>query len=155
MTDVTRLRSNDFTSDLDEIAREGARRMLAEALEAEVADYIAGRQEKPRSHKTAVTAGLLISVSTAHAGRPLDVDCDLLAATNDAVNDFLDAEGIQFDNLGDLLASAILDDAVFDQLSALILFFSGGAIDFQSATQAISTNARCGLIPQLVDNVND
>jgi hypothetical protein len=33
-----------------------------------------------------VTAGLLISVSSAHAAAPLDVDCDVLEATNDAVN---------------------------------------------------------------------
>ena len=39
-------------SDLDEIAREGARQMLAQALEAEVADYIArsqGRDERGRA----------------------------------------------------------------------------------------------------------
>jgi transposase-like protein len=46
MPDVTRLQPKDFSSDLDEIAREGARRMLAEALEAEVADYIARNQER-------------------------------------------------------------------------------------------------------------
>ena len=49
MTDVTQLRIDqhkDFNSDLDEIAREGARRMLAQALEAEVADYIARSQER-------------------------------------------------------------------------------------------------------------
>jgi hypothetical protein len=43
MPDVTRLRTDErenFASDLDEIAREGARRMLAQALEAEVADYL-------------------------------------------------------------------------------------------------------------------
>ncbi len=65
------------------------------------------------------------------------------------MNDFLDGEGIQFDNLGDLVASAILDDALFDQLSTLILLFSGGAIDFDSMSQLMTTNARCGLIPQL------
>jgi hypothetical protein len=102
-----------------------------------------------------VTVGLLLSVSTAHATKPLDVDCDLLEATNDAVNAFLDGEGIQFDNLGDLISSAIQDEAVFDQLSALILFFSGGEIDFTSASQAVSTNAKCGLIPQLLDNIRD
>ena len=102
-----------------------------------------------------VTAGLVFSVSTAHARRPLNVDCDLLAATNDAVNIFLDGQGIQFDNLGDLFASAIVDDAVFEQLRDLILFFSGGEIAFESATQAISTNGRCGLLPQLLDNIND
>jgi transposase-like protein len=46
MPDVTRLQPRDLSSDLDEIAREGARRMLAEALEAEVADYIARNQER-------------------------------------------------------------------------------------------------------------
>ena len=72
----------------------------------------------------AVTAGLLLGASTAHAGQPLDVDCDLLADTNVAVNVFLDGEGIAFDNVGDLFASAILDDAVFQLLHDLILFFS-------------------------------
>ena len=90
-----------------------------------------------------------------HAAKPLDVDCDLLAATNDAVNDFLDQEGIQFDNLGDLYSSAILDEDVFDQLNALIQLFSGGAIAFDSASQAINTNAKCGLTPQLIDNIRD
>ena len=103
----------------------------------------------------AVTAALLFSVSSASAKKPLRVDCDLLEATNDAVNDFLDAEGMQFNNLRDLVSSAIQDEAVFDQLSALILLFSGGEIDFTSASQAVSTNARCGLVPQLIDNIRD
>ena len=103
----------------------------------------------------AVTAGLLLGASTAHAGRPLDVDCDLLAATNDAVNVFLDGEGVEFNSVGDLFSSAILDDAVFVLLHDLILLFSGGAIDFDSASQAVTTNAQCGLLPGLIDNVND
>ncbi len=103
----------------------------------------------------AVTACLLFTVSTAHAKKPLDVDCDVLEATNDAVNVFLDANNVQFDNLGDLVSSAILDDDLFNDLNALITFFSGGAISFDSASQAVSTNARCGLIPQLLDNIRD
>ncbi len=99
--------------------------------------------------------GLLLSVSTVNAAAPLDVDCDLLEATNDAVNDFLDDQGVQFDNLGDLISSAIQDEDLFDQLSALILLFSGGEIEFTSASQAVSTNAKCGLIPQLIDNIRD
>ena len=91
----------------------------------------------------------------AHAAKPLDVDCDLLEATNDAVNVFLDGEGIQFDNLGDLISTAILDEEVFDQLSELILLFSGGAIEFESASQAATTNAKCGLIPRVIDNIRD
>ena len=111
---------------------------------------------KQISTALAVIAGLLITVSTAHAKRPLDVDCDLLAATNDDVNVFLDTmTNIQFNNLGDLVSSAIQDEEVFDQLSALILMFSGGEIDFQSASQAVSTNAKCGLIPQLIGNIRD
>ena len=93
--------------------------------------------------------------TVAHAAQPLDVDCDLLAATNDAVDVFLDDEGVLFDNLGDLYSSAIQDQAVFEQLSDLILFFSGGAIQFDSATQTISTNGKCGLAPQLLDNLRN
>ncbi len=103
----------------------------------------------------AVTISLLISVPAAYSAKPLDVDCDLLAATNDAVNDFLVGQGIQFNNLGDLLTSAILDETVFEQLNALILFFSGGEIEFESASQLLSTNARCGLIPQLKGYIQD
>ncbi len=62
---------------------------------------------------------------------------------------------IQFDNLGDLVSSAILDDDLFNDLNALITLFSGGAISFDSASQAVSTNARCGLIPQLIGNIRD
>ncbi len=46
MPDVTRIQRKEFATDLDEIAREGARRMLVQALEAEVADYIARNQER-------------------------------------------------------------------------------------------------------------
>jgi transposase-like protein len=54
MPDVTRLQPKDFSSDLDEIAREGARRMLAQALEAEVADYIARNQERDEQGRAKV-----------------------------------------------------------------------------------------------------
>jgi transposase-like protein len=54
MPNVTQLRPKDFSSDLDEIAREGARRMLAQALEAEVADYIARNQERDESGRALV-----------------------------------------------------------------------------------------------------
>ncbi len=103
----------------------------------------------------AMTAGLLVMGSTAHATRPLSVDCEVLAATNDAVDAFLDGAGVQFQNLGQLFSAAILDDAVFTSLHDLILFFSGGTIDFASASQAITTNAKCGLIGQLLKNIAD
>ena len=103
----------------------------------------------------ALFSGLLLATSPAHAGRPLDVDCDVLAATNAAVNVFLDQNNVQFNSVGELFSTAIVDDAVFQQLQALILFFSGGEIEFTSATQAISTNGACGLLKDLVDNVND
>ncbi len=103
-----------------------------------------------------MTIGLLFTVSTAHAAKPLDVDCDLLADTNDDVNVFLDPmTNIQFDSLGDLVSAAIGDELVFALLRGLILAESGGAIDFESASQAISINAECGLIPQLIDNIRD
>ena len=103
----------------------------------------------------AVTAVLLVMGSTARAARPLDVDCEALADTNECVNATLDEAGVQFQNLGDLVSSALLDEEVFDTLDALILLCSGGAIDFDSASQAVSTNARCGLIPQIIEDITD
>ncbi len=102
-----------------------------------------------------VAIAVPLSGGTASAAQPLDVDCDLLEATNDAVFDFLDGQGVQFDNLGDIYSSAIQDEALFGQLSALILLFSGGEVEFGSASEAISTNAKCGLTPQLLDNIRD
>jgi transposase-like protein len=54
MPDVTRLQPKDFSTNLDEIAREGAQRMLAQALEAEVADYIARNQERNKHGRSLV-----------------------------------------------------------------------------------------------------
>jgi hypothetical protein len=103
----------------------------------------------------AVTVGLLFSVSTAHAKKPLDVDCDVLENAVMCADDILDANNVAFNSVGDLFASAILDDAVFEQLNSLILFCSAGEIDFDSASQAISTVASCGLIPLLNDEIGD
>ena len=102
-----------------------------------------------------VTLGQLAIGQSAYAAKPLDVDCDLLAATNDAVNDFLDNQGIQFDNLGDLISSALQDAEVFDSFNALVTLFSGGAINYDSASQAAATIAKCGLAPQIIDNIRD
>ena len=103
----------------------------------------------------AVTVGLLFSVSTAHAGRPLDVDCDVLESAVICADAILDANNVAFNSVGDLFSSAILDDAVFAQLNSLILFCSDGAIDFDSASQAISTIASCGLMTLLNDEIGD
>ena len=103
----------------------------------------------------AITLGLLISVPSADAKKPLDVACDDLAIAIECADQILDLNNVEFDSLGDLVSSAILDEAVFALLQSLILFCSGGAIDFDSASQAISTTAQCGLLPQLIGEVND
>ena len=54
MPNVTRLQPKDFSSDLDEVAREGARRMLAQALEAEVAAYMDRHQERDENGRAKV-----------------------------------------------------------------------------------------------------
>ena len=57
MPNVTELRTvkkGSFTPDLDQIAHEGARRMLADALEAEVADYIARNQERDENGRAQI-----------------------------------------------------------------------------------------------------
>ena len=103
----------------------------------------------------AVVMVMGLTSGVASANQPQDVDCDLLEATNDAVDDFLDGAGIQFNSFGGLVSSSIKNPAQFDQLSALISLFSGGEINFDSASQAVSTNAKCGLVPQLVGNLRD
>jgi hypothetical protein len=57
--------------------------------------------------------------------------------------------------VGQLFAFAILDDAVFAQLQSVYLLCSGGAIDFNSSSQAISTVASCGLLGLLQDQIGD
>jgi transposase-like protein len=57
MPDLIELRTDEhenFACDLDEIAREGARRMLAQALEAEVTDYIARNRERDEKGRAQV-----------------------------------------------------------------------------------------------------
>ena len=103
----------------------------------------------------AVTVGLLLSVSTAHAKRPLDVDCDVLASAVICTDAILDLNNVAFNSVGDLFSSAILDVAVFAQLQSLILFCSDGAISFSSASQAITTVASCGLMGLLNDEIAD
>ncbi len=103
----------------------------------------------------AVTIGLLFTVSTAQAARPLDVDCDVLEAAVIDADTILDAIPVVFNSVGDLFAQANLDDAVFKQLRDLILFTSGGQILFDSASQAISSVARCGLLPLLNTEIED
>ena len=93
---------------------------------------------------------------SAYAKKPLDVDCDVLDATNTAVNDFLDAgSGLDYTNLGSLLVAAMDDPALFGNLSGLIWAFSGGQIQFTSASQLLTTNAKCGLVPSLLDDIRD
>ena len=70
------------------------------------------------------------------------------------MDDFLDAEGITFKNYGDVV-STLKDPAIFGQYNALILLFSGGQISFDDGSQVVSTNAKCGLVPQAVNSVRD
>ena len=103
----------------------------------------------------AVIAALLLGTSTAHAKRPLDVDCDVLESAIICTDAILDANNVAFNSAGDLFSSAILDDAVFAQLQSLILFCSNGAINFDSASQTISTVASCRLLGLLNDEIDD
>ncbi len=97
----------------------------------------------------AVIVALLLGTSTAHAKRPLDVDCDVLASAIVCMDGILDANNVAFNSVGDLFSSAILDVAVFAQLQSLVLFCSDGEIDFDSGSQVINTVASCGLLPLL------
>ena len=55
-----------------------------------------------------VGAIVMLLASGAMAKKPLDVDCDVLASANVCADAILDANNVQFDNLGDLVSVAIL-----------------------------------------------
>ena len=96
--------------------------------------------------------------TAAHADKPLDVDCDVLAATLVAVDAFLEAlpvSPIDADSLGELLSTLQQDPALFAAVNGLIVAFSGGTLSFDAPTELLSTTAKCGLIPLLNDLVSD
>ena len=73
MPDLIEIHSSDKNaphgSGLDEIAREGARQMLAHALEAEVADYIARHQQRDENGRAQVVCNGRATASCKAAGR--------------------------------------------------------------------------------------
>ena len=96
--------------------------------------------------------------TAAHADQPLDVDCDVLAATLVAVDAFLEALPVppfEFDNLGELLSTLKKDPGLFAAVNGLFVAFSGGTISFDSPSQSLSTTAKCGLVPLLNELVKD
>ncbi len=84
------------------------------------------------------------------AAKPLEVDDEALEATFTAVDAFLEANAIELKGLGDLVSTLKKDPAQFALANGLIFAFSGGTISFDSASQLVSTTAKCGLTPNLV-----
>lgn len=96
--------------------------------------------------------------AAAQADKPLDVDCDVLAATHVAVDAFLDAlpvSPIEADNLGEFLSTLEGDAGLFAAVNGLIVAFSGGTISFDSPIQMWNTTAKCGLMSLLNELVQD
>ena len=109
-----------------------------------------------------VVVGVVILVTlvptVAQAEAPLDVDCDVLAATLVAVDAFLEAlpvPPIDTDSLGEFLSTLKKDPALFAAVNGLIVAFSGGTISFDSPSQMLSTTAKCGFVPLLNELVTD
>ena len=98
---------------------------------------------------------LTFGFSTAHANKPLDVDCDDLKTTLTTADVILDAGGIGFPNLGQLVSMSKKDPAQFAELSGLLFAVSGGTIDFQDAKEVVPTIAKCGLVPHLIGLINN
>lgn len=103
-----------------------------------------------------VGLALLIAMPSAHAMKPLDVDCYVLEATIIEVDNYLDnVANIQYKSVGELFSAAIIDPVTFTALDGLILLYSDGTINFESAAQAIATISKCGLMPLLIEEVAD
>lgn len=102
----------------------------------------------------AIFAGLLfvaVVPVAAEATQP-SVDCDVLESTLIAVDGILPAG--TFDNLGDLIQTALADPATFVLLNGLVVAFSGGAISFDDPKEVTPTVSKCRLTPLLVELVS-
>lgn len=94
-----------------------------------------------------LAVGLIgLAPSTAEAGSPQEIDCAVLE--NALV--IIDGSGsFEFNNLGDLISTAVTDEAVFDSLRNAIFALSGGTILFSEPSDALKGIARCKLMPLL------
>lgn len=105
----------------------------------------------------AMTAALMFGVSTAHAKKPLDVDCNVLEQTLIVVDAGLPADS--FDSLGDLVSQAKKNEPLFDMLRGAIFVISDSLfmspILFTDPKEVVPTIAKCGLTPLLVRLVSD
>lgn len=95
------------------------------------------------------------STNVSLADKPLDVDCLDLEMTIIAVDDALDASGVEFKSLGQLLVAAKKDDMLFEDLSMLITLFSATDIVLETPSQTVTTIAKCGLVDLLNQNIKD
>ena len=97
---------------------------------------------------------MVVIPAGAQATKPLDADCDFLQTVNDLSDVILDDAGVEFKNLG---ASASIKD--FTEAAGFFSFVSvllgGPEINLESASQFISTNAKCGLTKFVIDNLRD
>jgi len=95
------------------------------------------------------------STNISLADQPLDVDCLDLEMTIIDVDDALDAAGVEFKSLGQLLVAAKKDEMLFQDLSMLIALFSETNIVLDTPSQTVTTIAKCGLIDLLNQNIKD
>ena len=102
---------------------------------------------------------LIFGASMANAAAPLDVDCNVLGATLEAVDSGLGDAGVDFDNLGDLVSQAKKDEDLFELLRGAIFMISRdyfmNPILFTDPKEVVPTVAKCGLTPLLVRLVSD
>ena len=99
--------------------------------------------------------GLLVSVPSANAGGPLNVNCAELDNTLILVDQVLTGAGFTCDNAGDLIGASFNDPAFFAQLQNVIFAVSGGTIFFDSPQQMVSTIAKCQLMTRLIEECVD
>ena len=107
----------------------------------------------------AVVAAMAVVVFAvpASATKPLDVDCGELWAINDAADDFLDTvAGLQVtDRWGGVASIHDFSDTNAFFAFIAVTFVGIAPISFDSASEFVSTNARCGLVKPIIDNLRD
>lgn len=90
-------------------------------------------------------------------------NCDTLKLAICAADNYLDAVGVQFPSLGNLVSTSLLDPTQFGMLNGLLVDGSDGVVNgvpgplapYSSVQSLISNIAACRLVPYLIAQIND
>jgi hypothetical protein len=97
---------------------------------------------------------MLFGVNALAAKPASNIDCTQLESAIESTDSFLEGIGVEYGSLGELVAKAILEPETDGTLVFLVNNYYGSSA-FTSAKQILSTAGGCGLVPFLIEQIND